>query len=557
MSGGTDAEREPLIPARILNEWTYCPRLAMLEWVHGEWAASADTVDGESKHRRADKPGPDAPADGELESGFVTRSLWLSSPSEGITGRLDVAEEQQGELIPVDTKRGEAPDVPFGVWDADRIQIAAQAMVLRDHGYRCSRGYVYYAGSKRRVEVPVDDELVGRVRQAVLEIRAAASSTELPPPLVDSPKCPRCSLVGICLPDEARVLASATADEARQLAAPRYEGLPLYVTEQGATIGAQEGEFVVSKARAELARARTRDTSHIAVFGNIQLTANAMRIAMDDQIPVTFFSYGGYFRGTAQGLGHRNVVLRLAQFRTSEDAARSLAIAQAIVRGKIRNQRTLVRRNHPGDAAAALDALARLSEQAATAASLDVLLGVEGEAARTYFSCWPELLHGRGDQGAPGFEWISRNRRPPRDPINAMLSFAYSLLTKDCLVAAQSVGFDPYLGFYHAPRYGKPALALDLMEEMRPLIADSVVLSAVNQGEVDEASFVRRADGCNLTDSGRRAFLHAYERRMDALVTHPTFGYRLSWRRVLELQARILAKTCLGEVDHYVPMETR
>lgn len=155
------------------------------------------------------------------------------------------------------------------------------------------------------------------------------------------------------------------------------------------------------------------------------------------------------------------------------------------------------------------------------------------------------------------FHFECRNRRPPRDPVNALLSFAYAMLTKDMAITLLSVGFDPYLGFYHSPRYGRPSLALDLMEEFRPLIGDSVVIGAINNGEVDEVSFVHRAGAASLTEDGRRKFLEAYERRMDTLVTHPIFGYRISYRRLLEVQARLLARYITAEIKRYPAFRTR
>ena len=155
------------------------------------------------------------------------------------------------------------------------------------------------------------------------------------------------------------------------------------------------------------------------------------------------------------------------------------------------------------------------------------------------------------------FEMDGRNRRPPRDPVNAMLSLGYSLLAKDLTVACYAVGFDPYVGFYHQPRFGRPALALDLMEPFRPLIVDSAVLTAVNTGMVTERDFVKAGPSVALTASGRKAFFRAYEMRMDTLVTHPLFEYRVSYRRMLEIQARLLARVLEGEIGEYPVFTTR
>ncbi len=155
------------------------------------------------------------------------------------------------------------------------------------------------------------------------------------------------------------------------------------------------------------------------------------------------------------------------------------------------------------------------------------------------------------------FQFDGRNRRPPKDPVNALLSLGYALLSKDLTIIVTGVGFDPYLGFYHQPRYGRPALALDLMEEFRPLIVDSVVLSAINTGAVRPDDFLRRGGAVSLTPAGRSKFIRAYERRMDEEITHPVFDYRISYRRTLEVQARLLARYLGGEISEYPPFATR
>jgi CRISP-associated protein Cas1 len=158
---------------------------------------------------------------------------------------------------------------------------------------------------------------------------------------------------------------------------------------------------------------------------------------------------------------------------------------------------------------------------------------------------------------APVFDFDSRNRRPPKDPINALLSFLYSMLAKEMLVTLIGIGFDPYLGFYHQPRYGRPALALDLMEEFRPLIADSVVISLVNTGEIRKQDFITRLTGCALTDSGRKRVIAAFERRLNTTITHPIFDYTVSYRRIFEIQARLLSRFLMGEIPEYPSFITR
>ena len=221
--------------------------------------------------------------------------------------------------------------------------------------------------------------------------------------------------------------------------------------------------------------------------------------------------------------------------------------------GNFKNCRTLLRRHlESDDRDKLLFQLNDLIRKAERADNVATLLGIEGTAARFYFGGFARLL-----KGGDAFEINGRNRRPPRDPVNALLSFVYALLARELTVAAQAVGFDPLLGFFHRPRYGRPSLALDMCEEFRPLLADSIVLMLVNNGEITEQSFIQRSGSFALTPAGRRAVMAAYERRLQSEVTHPLFGYRISYRRILEVQMRLLARTVMGELDEYPTFCTR
>jgi CRISPR-associated protein Cas1 len=273
---------------------------------------------------------------------------------------------------------------------------------------------------------------------------------------------------------------------------------------------------------------------------------------------------GGWFYGVTHGLGVRNIYLRRDQFRLADVPSFCLRLARMLVSGKIRNQRTMLQRNHIEPPAGAIAFLKCMCEDSERASSLDELLGLEGNAARVYFEKFAGMIKseetsGASTNGAPGFtfDFLRRNRRPPRDPVNALLSLAYSVLAKDLTIVCHAVGFDPYLGFYHQPRFGRAALALDLMEPFRPLIADSAVLSAMNTRMVTTSDFIKTGDAVALTPNGRKAFFRAYEQRMDTLVTHPLFGYRVNYRRLLEIQARLLARVLTGEIREYPVFVTR
>ncbi len=559
----TGPRRVPeLVPARMLNEHTYCPRLAYLEWVQGDFADNADTIDGQFQHRNVNietgsLPDPDKPVEERLHA----RSVMLSAPTIGLIARMDLIEADGKKVTPVDYKRGRAPDTAEQAWEPERVQLCAQALILEENGYEVERGILYFVISKQRVEVPIDAELRARTLELLAELRATSEQPQAPPPLVDSPKCPRCSLVGICLPDETNLLRGLEdSDRVRRLVPARDDALPLYVQSAGAKIGRSGAELVVETRDKEKHTVRITDTSHVVLFGAVQISTQAVQDLCDRNIPVVYLSSGGWFFGMTRGMDHKNVDLRRRQFAAAASTERSLQIARRLVGVKIRNSRTIIRRNASDPPTRTLQRLKELITTAEEATSLESLLGVEGTAARLYFEAYGEMLRppkDDGDTSALTFDFDGRNRRPPRDPVNSLLSLGYAMLAKDLTIALQAVGFDPYLGFYHQPRYGRPALALDVMEEFRPLIVDSVVLSAINTGAVKLPDFIRRGGAVTLTQAGRGKFIRAYERRMDEEITHPIFGYRISYRRTLEVQIRLLARFLTGEIDEYPPFATR
>ncbi len=543
----------PLVPVRMVNEWIYCPRLAFLEWVDGEWADSGDTEEGRRAHVRLDAGGGKLPAADAIDDrpDFAARSVTLASESLGIIGKIDLVEGEDGTVTPVDTKKGKRPHVAEGAYEPERVQVCAQALILEDAGYRVSDGAIWYAGSRERVHLVLDEELRARTKAAIAELRLAAAAGRLPPPLVDSPKCTRCSLAGICLPDEIAFFRRGLPP--RPLNPSADTALPLHVQEPGARVG-KSGEVLVIETKERKTEVPIGDVSELILHGPVSLSTPALGALLREEIPVTYASTGSWVLGHTVSTGHKNVAIRIAQYRTAFDARQCLLIARSLVAAKIRNARVFLRRNYKAGADATreetLEALLRLAERAPHASTEAELLGIEGEAAARYFRLFA-MMFGEAARDFPAFAFDKRTRRPPADPVNAMLSLGYSLLTRTWLTVLSAVGFDPYLGFYHKPRFGRPALALDLMEPFRPILADSTVIQVVNNGEVKPEDFVTAGPAVNLKPHAKRAFIAAYERRLDQDVTHPVFGYRVSMRRLLEVQARLLARHLAGEIDEY------
>ena len=623
-------EDAPFLPARMVNEYVYCPRLAYLEWVQGEWAESADTVAGAHTHRRVDRedrPLPPADTLGEADRPR-TRSVTLSSRRLGLVARIDLVESDGESVVPVDYKRGKRPHVAAGAYEPERVQLCVQGLLLEENGYRCTEGVLYFAESRERVRVVFDEELREATRGAIGGLRLVAAGGRIPPPLRDSPKCPRCSLVGICLPDEVNHF-HRTGSTPRPIAVRRDEALPLYVQANNVRLAKKGETITLTEEDGPTTTARLIDVSQVVLMGNARMTTPCLHELMRREIPVTWHSYGGWFLGHTMGLGHKNVELREAQYRVSFTPAVSLAVARSLVDAKVRNSRTMMRRNWRGDEherELVLRTLRRLAERTRHARDADTLLGLEGEAASVYFRAFAGLLrtpaaspatmsatapasasaadnsssskragrHGHasatvsapaddtppefnsrvaeqdrpatastptagnpaGATPLPAFRFDRRNRRPPTDPVNALLSFAYSMLTRTFTVTLSAIGFDVYRGFYHRSRYGRPALALDLMEPFRPIVADSTVLQAINNGEVKPDDFLHGGTGTALKSGGRKRFIAAFERRLAQETTHPIFGYRLTMRRLIEVQGRLFGRYLMGEIKeypHYLP----
>jgi len=561
------------LPARMLNEFTYCPRLAYLEWVQGEWAENPDTLDGRFVHRNADQvdrkavPVP-AGEDGDSEEAdrFHARSVRLEDAELGLVAVVDVLEVEGAVATPVDYKRGSVPDTLEQAWEPERVQLCAQGLLLRAAGFTCTEGILWFAASRRRVIVEFDDVLVVRTLELLSQCREMAKGGRMPLPLVDSPKCPRCSLVGICLPDETHLLRTLgerlddveldTAEEPvatlRQLLAPRPEATPLHVIEPGARVGKKQDRLTVDYKDTKLAEVRLKDVSQVCLYGPVQMSTQALSELMDREIPVCYFSGGGWFKGMATGLPHKNIELRIRQHAIHADAGESLKLAKAFIVGKIRNCRTLVRRNSEPQDEALLESLNRSAIEAEATDNVESLLGIEGMAAKRYFGGFAKLLKEEN-----GFTFDGRNRRPPTDPVNAVLSFLYAMLSREMTVAAMSAGLDPYLGFLHRPRYGRPALALDLAEEFRPLLADSVAITLFNTGELVTSDFIARAGAVTLKPNAKKAVVGGWERRLNSEVTHPIFGYTISYRRILMVQSRLLGRVLTGELPQYTAFRTR
>lgn len=587
---------QPVMPVRRLNNYIFCPRLFYYQWVENLFLESSDTIAGSTVHRNVDAPSrlddEKAKALAEnLPEGARLRSLRLESETLGIVGVVDLIEGTEEGARVVDYKKGSARKDDDGerrAREPEMIQVGAYALLLREHGVNATSASIYYAADKRHVHFPLTEELLTTVRQKIADAKALADSKQCPPPLRNDPRCYGCSAYSICLPNESawwatqketppeiqlglelglhptdsRALQEADKRRAREGEPPDIkepprpendEGEVLVVQKPGSFVG-QKGEQIQVTVDGEIVRKLPGNQIRaIYLYGAIQISSQAVETCLELGIDVAYFSPAGRFIGLLRGLPASGVDARLGQYQLFRQPSIQLHLAREVIRAKIHNQRVMLMRN--GEVPdRVLAQMADAREAATRADNITSLLGVEGTAAAIYFEQFASMLKA---EDAWKFDFRGRNRRPPRDPINAMLSLGYSVLAKELAGVCHAVGLDPFLGFMHQPRYGRPALALDLMEEFRPLIADSVAISLVNRGELGPEDFISSASGTFLNERGRKAFWEAYFRRMDTEVSHPEFGYKMAYRRMFEVQARQLWRYVRGEAPAYHGFTTR
>jgi CRISP-associated protein Cas1 len=564
-----------LIPLRALNQVSYCNRLYFLEYVEAVMPINEHVADGEFLHRRvnneqlANKPRKEGDA-------LHTRSVQLSSERLGITGKLDLLEEKDGLAYPIEYKRSAAPrdenDRPT-FYENDAIQTVAQALLLEEEfGQTIDYCIIYYIGSKERVKVAITPELRQKTLDSIALIRQLDQRTTPPEPLPLElrHRCFGCSLAPICLPEETLFQLTLkkdqppleTPDEAVTRVIPGSDlGAVVYVNEPGAYVSKRSEHLVIKKNGKEITKAPLTAVRQLCVLGNVQVSTQALETLASHDIPISYITGHGRFVGTFQSAPTKNVMLRQDQYRRFSDPAVTLSLARSVVKAKVTNQRTLLMRSlrsqteSRGSDEYAAQAMLDLVPKIENVGSLDSLLGLEGQAAALYFGEFNRFL--KALPPGKSFDFKHRNRRPPRDPVNALLSFAYALLVKDCFAALCTVGFDPYAGFYHTGRHGRPSLALDLMEEFRSIIADSVVLTLINNRTVTPDDFLMWRDACQLNEKGRAKFFRCYEERKSTEVKHPVYGYTMTYSRMLEVQARTLAAFIRNDIPAYIGFQIR
>lgn len=529
---------EDLLPISLVALHAFCPRRAWLEAV-GESTDTAQMAAGVRDHRSVDDPA-------RSRRGRIC-SLEVASERLGVIGRCDTVEVDEHERLTVVEHKSTPVRQRAEVTAPMRLQLCLQVMALRDMGHDVVGSDVYFASHATRVPVILTQADENWACKEVQATRVVLEAAGAPKPLEDDLRCTRCSHVGVCLPDERRL---APVHRTIRVADP--DAQTVHLTTPGSRASIRQGRLLVTAHGEVTASLPVERIQALVVHGNVDVSAALLRELLWRGLAIVWCSGTGRVVGWAQPARSSNGAVRPFQHLAS--AQGRLDLAREFVTSKICNQATLLRR-----LAGHLEVIPRLRDlqrRAPTARSLIELYGLEGDAAALYFRYFTAMLS-PATLATIGESFPGRRRRPGRDPLNAAINYAYALLLADCVRAVLACGMDPHAGFLHSSGRNKPALALDLMEEFRSPIADSAVIRAYNNGELTVKDFSATVGETRLRESGRQALTAAYERRITTAFSHPLFRYELTWRRALEVQARLVLGVLDGSQDRYMGIRTR
>ncbi|BAU42503.1 CRISPR-associated protein Cas4/endonuclease Cas1 fusion [Leptolyngbya sp. O-77] len=536
------ATEQETLRVNALHALAYCPRLFYLEEVEELYTQDDAVFAGRRLH-----------AELERDEGDDWEELVLESAELGLRGKVDALRNRDGQTIPYEHKRGRCYRDREGkaqAWESDRLQILAYACLIEAaRKIPIQEGRIRYHADNVVVKVILTDTGRQEVREAVQRARALRQSTERPPITTNERLCVRCSLSPVCLPEETRYTQDPERHPVRLFPEDDDREI-IHITEVGTMVGKSGEQLKISPREKPPVTLPGRQVGQLVIHSFAQVSTQALYFCAEQDIGVHFISGGGRYLGsldTRQG----SIQRRVRQYRALSNPEFCLELARKLVLCRGESQRKFLMRGRRGSEAEnetlnrTIDQMQRVLKQVPQASALDSLLGLEGNVAALYWQAVPTML---SQNAPPEFHFVSRNRRPPKDRFNALISFGYALLLKDIVNAILVVGLEPALGFYHQPRTQAPPLALDLMEIFRVPLVDLAVMGSVNRNQWDvETDFDIRGEQVLLSSSGRRKFIDLYERRKEESWKHPALGYSLTYRRLLELEVRLLEKEWSGE----------
>ena len=544
------ANAEPTIRVMALHALAYCERLFYLEEVEEIRVADAAVYAGRRLHEEL------AADEGEMVS------LVLESETLGIRGKVDCLRRRDGRLIPYEHKRGRSAKGDDGpqAWPSDRLQVCAYTLLLEEHtGTPIEEARIRYHANNTTVRIPVDETARADVRRAVARARELSRTVERPPVADNDRLCLRCSLAPVCLPEEERLAKDDDWEPIRLFPQDR-ERQTVHVTTHGARVGKSGETLTVTDTAGQKQAFPVREVGELVIHGYAQISTQAIHLCAAQEVGVHWFTGGGrYVSGLASSASP--VQRRIRQFEALRDPGLIFRLGRCLVIARASSQLGFLLRASRGKDRKALgidgavQGLRNALRAASYAEGIDSLRGHEGDAGRHYFSGFPGLLRDDLDER---LRFSGRNRRPPRDRINALLSFGYALLYRDVLQAIMAVGLEPAFGFFHQPRSAAHPLALDLMELFRVPLWDMPLVASVNRLQWDaEEDFTQAGKQVWLSDTGRKKAIEVYERRKEDRWKHPVTKYSLSYARLVELEARLLEKEWAGEPGLFARMRLR
>lgn len=536
-----DSGAEPLLRVMSLHALEYCERLFYLEEVEEIRLADSSIYAGRAMHEEL-----------ALEEGEERRSYTLSSTVLGLTGKMDAMRHREGSWIPYEHKKGRPmrnEKGEPGAWPSDALQVGAYGMLLEEHlGKKIPEARIRYHAEGVTVRVPLDDTLRVAVRTAVERGRSLRTQKSRPPITEHEGRCIKCSLAPVCLPEEERLSKDENWEPVRLFPA-HVEGTTVHVVSHKARIS-KSGETLRIEGEETNPRVfPVNDIQALVIHGYGQVSTQALHFCASREIPIHWLSPGGtYIAGLSFGAGavHRH----LRQYSALSQPGVCLTLARKTVLAKIEGQlRYLLRstRQQNQRRESIKDSVQALRESlhgAAHSEGVEELRGMEGRAAKAYFESVPALL----TQASEDFIPDGRNRRPPKDRFNALLSFGYSLLYRTVLESVIAVGLEPSLGYYHTPRSTAHPLVLDLMELFRVSVWDIPLIGSINRKQWDsDLDFAISKEKVWLSDTGRKKAIILFEKRLQESWKHPVTEYSLSYRRTIELEVRLLEKEWSGQ----------
>lgn len=564
----------PLLTVHSLHALAYCERLFFLEEVEQMKVADERVYAGRTLHVEIER---DEDADEVL-------TLKLESETYGLVGKVDCIRRRDGQIIPYEHKRGRSArgaDGAAATWGSDRIQIIAYCLLVEEHsGREITEGRVRYHADNQMVRVAIDEQARKDFQAALQRAGHLQASIERPPVASNERLCVKCSLAPVCLPEEARLAATLAPKEngaandaadflteseeisaSGQAAASvktssEYQPLRLFpaaddrrilhVLTNGAKVGRKGDRLEIWSPETEEKECYpVQEIGQVVIHGFAQITTQALRLCSERNLGVHWVGYGGRYMG-AWSSGQGSVQRRIRQYQALTNPDFCLALAKRLAEAKVRGQLSFLLRasreagREIEDVKSSISNIRKLLSPLNRANNADSLRGYEGSIGAAYFKALPHLIKPEiGDAMRPD----GRNRRPPKDRCNALLSYGYALLLKDITNAILVVGLDPCLGFYHTPRSQAHPLALDLMELFRVSLVDLPVVASINRRQWDEdEDFTIAGRQVWLSDKGRKKFIGIYERRKADSWKHPVIGYSLSYSRLIELEVRLLEK---------------